>query len=208
MKNFLKYLKYWVVFLLLLTLYFFWYTHGGMGHSAPHFHANFALYIDGKRYDFSLDKYSQDIAGCRAWGTLYAKDRVHLHENNPDTIHIHHDGVTWWDFFKNNNILFNETLLVMDDGNIYTNNEKNTLRFILNWEPVSDPYNVLIRTKDRLLINYGTESADELSLWKFLDVSDNAEEYNKKDDPGSCSGGHGAWFFSSLMQNLHKIMWH
>lgn len=164
------------------------------------------MYIDGKRVDFSLDKYSQDIAGCKIGDTLYAKDRVHLHENNPDTIHIHHDGVTWGDFFKNNNMLFNENTLVMDDGQIYINNEKNTLLFILNGETVTNPFNNLINSKDRLLINYGEESEDDLILGKFQDVSTNAEEYNAKYDPGTCSGTNENSRLSLVKDLLHSLM--
>jgi hypothetical protein len=42
----------------------------------------------------------------------------------------------------------------MDDGKIYVNNEKNELTFILNGDIVKNPFNMLIGSKDRLLINY------------------------------------------------------
>jgi len=48
----------------------------------------------------------EDIVGCSITGKISARDRVHLHENNGDTIHVHHDGVTWGHFFSNNNIAF------------------------------------------------------------------------------------------------------
>lgn len=59
------------------------------------------MYIGGEKIDFSADKYMEDIAGCSITGNLSAKDRAHLHENNGETIHIHHDGVTWGHFFAN-----------------------------------------------------------------------------------------------------------
>jgi len=47
------------------------------------------MYIDGEGVDFSDDKYMEDVAGCSLSGEKMPKDRVHLHENNGDTIHIH-----------------------------------------------------------------------------------------------------------------------
>ena len=208
MKKYLKFLKIPFILLLLFCMYTAWYVHSWLKYSAPHFHANFAMYINGERVDFSLDKYSQDIAGCKIGNTMYAKDRVHLHENNADTIHIHHDGVTWWDFFKNNNMLFNEKLLIMDDQKVYSNNEKDTLRFILNGEEIKNPFNVLIHSEDQLLVNYWEESIDDLTLGKFLEVSDNAWEYNNKYDPWSCSGTHENSKIPLIKNLLHSFIWH
>lgn len=208
MKKYLKYLKIPLIILLLVFMYIIGYVQSGLQYAAPHFHSNFAMYLNGARVDFSLDRYSQDIAGCKIWDTLYAKDRVHLHENNPDTIHIHHDGVTWGDFFANNGIVFNKEILVMDDGELYSENEKDSLVFILNGEEVENPFNMLINSKDRLLVNYWEESIDDLVLWKFQDVSDNAEEYNKKYDPGTCSGTHENWKLSLVKDLFHNLMWH
>lgn len=208
MKKILKFLKYPLIILLLVCMYLIGYVQSGLQYAAPHFHANFAMYIDGERIDFSLDQYSQDIAGCKVGETMFAKDRVHLHENNPDTIHIHHDGVTWWDFFKNNKMLFNEETLVMDDGEIYINNEKNNLTFILNGDTIKNPFNILINSEDRLLINYWEESEDDLILGKFQDVSDNAAEYNAKYDPWSCSGTNENSKTSLIKDLLHSLMGH
>jgi hypothetical protein len=52
----------------------------------------------------------------------------------------------------------------MDDGKVYANNEKDSLKFILNGQEVNNPFNKLIKSKDRLLINYGEESFHDLSL--------------------------------------------
>ncbi len=208
MKKISHILKYPLVIILLICMYVIWYVHSGLQYAAPHFHANFAMHIDGERIDFTPDEYSQDVAWCKVGDTVYAKDRAHLHENNPDTIHIHHDWVTWGDFFKNNNMLFNEQTLVMDDGKIYVNNEKDTLLFILNGNVVKNPFNMLINSKDRLLINYWEESEDNLLLGKFQEVSDNAAEYNAKYDPGTCSGTNENSKTSLIKNLLHSLMGH
>lgn len=208
MKKYLRYFKIPLVLLLICFSYIIGYVYAGLQYAAPHFHANFAVFLNGERIDFSLDTYSQDLAGCKIGEKMYAVDRVHLHENNPDTIHVHHDGVTWGDFFANNNMLFNNRTFILDDGSIYSNNEKDTLRFILNGEEVQNPFNNLINSEDQLLISYWEESADELVLWKFWEVSKNAGEYNMKYDPGSCSGTHENSKIALIRDLLHSFMWH
>ena len=54
-----------------------------------HYHANFAVAIDGVKYDFSPDKYMEEIAGCYKTEVDRPQDRVHLHEKNGNTIHVH-----------------------------------------------------------------------------------------------------------------------
>jgi len=49
------------------------------------------MYIEGERVDFSDDKYMEDIAACGIGGVIYPSHRAHLHENNGETIHIHHE---------------------------------------------------------------------------------------------------------------------
>ena len=49
------------------------------------------MYVNGERVDFSPDKYMEDVEGCSLTGRMNPEDRVHLHENNGDTIHIHDD---------------------------------------------------------------------------------------------------------------------
>jgi hypothetical protein len=50
----------------------------------------------------------------------------------------------------------------------------------------------LIRSADRLLISYGPESEAELLRTQFPQVASDAEEYNQRPDPASCSGAHEA----------------
>lgn len=66
-----------------------------------HYHANIFLYRSGSLMDLSSDRYMEEISSCSKDGDLRPEDRVHLHENNPSTIHIHADGVAWGHFFAN-----------------------------------------------------------------------------------------------------------
>lgn len=193
-----------LILLLLAVIYFIWYIHSGSQHIPPHFHANFAVVIDGNKVDFTDDAYMEDVAGCSLTGKVYPKDRAHLHENNGDTIHIHNDGVAWGHFFANNNIYFDTDHLKMDDGELYNSNENSTITYILNGVKIENPYNKLIHSKDRLLIAYGAYWEDELN--KLYDtVSDNAGEYNAKYDPGSCGGTNENGILVILREWLHSL---
>lgn len=180
-----------ILLLLLLILatgvFLVWYIYSASEHVPPHFHANFAMYIDGEKIDFSGDQYMEDVAGCSITGDIMPKDRVHLHENNPDTIHVHAAGVSWGHFFANNNITFWEKYLVLDNWTVYKNNDSSSIKYIINWKIKTNPFNKFIWSKDRLLIAYGNKTDEEL-LILYETVSDNAGEYNEKYDPGSCGG--------------------
>lgn len=182
-----KSLIYTWVLVLLLLFFLWWYLYAWIKFAKPHYHANFLMYIDWKRVDFTDDKYSEDIWKCKIEENMTPRDRVHLHENNQDTIHVHHDGVAWWHFFSNVNYVFWEDFLITDTGTIYKNDQKNKLTFILNWKKILNPFNRMINSEDKLLINYWNETDDFLINERFKQVSNNAVEFNHKYDPGACS---------------------
>ena len=174
-----------VLLLFLWVWYLIWYVYSGLQFIPPHFHANFMMYIDGERVDFSDDKYMEDVSGCSLTWLMYPKDRVHLHENNGDTIHIHDQWVSWGHFFANNWFTFGSNYIALDDGRVLNSTDENKMTFVLNWNVVENPFNTLIKSEDRLYINYWDQ--DEQSVVDASSfVSDNAWEYNAKYDPGSC----------------------
>jgi len=175
-----------VLFLLALgAWYAIGYVYSGLQFIPPHFHANFMVYVNSERIDFSGDKYMEDVEGCSLTGLMNPEDRVHLHENNGDTIHIHDDWVSWGHFFANNGFTFGDTYIALDDGTVYTNTTENKMTFVLNGEIIDNPFNKLINSKDRLYINYWNQDAQTIIDASSF-VSDNAAEYNNKYDPGSC----------------------
>lgn len=195
-----------VSILLLAVTFISWYIYASLEHIPPHFHANFAIYINDERIDFSDDTYMEDVAGCSITWLLVAKDRAHLHENNGETIHIHHDWVTWGHFFANVNYTFSESFIASDEWKVYVNSWERKLSFILNGEEVLNPYNRIINSKDRLLISYGEESNEDI-MKRFDQVSDNAWEYNDKYDPGSCGGTNENSILVALRDFIHSFHW-
>jgi hypothetical protein len=161
------------------------YIYTGLKYIPPHYHANFAVYINNERLDLSSEQYMEDISACSIWWEIAPKGRVHMHEGNMDTIHIHHSGVSWGHFFANIGIYFDDNRFLKSAWEEFWGQEK--MHFILNGKEISNPYNRLIRSEDRLLIAYWEYSQDEINAL-YESVSQNAAEYNEKYDPGSCWG--------------------
>ena len=167
-----------------------------------HHHANLAVFINGTKLDLSSDKYMEEISACYTQGVIQPKQRVHLHEKNGDLVHVHHEGVTWGHFFNNIGFAITPDYLIDDKGNIYKEDETNSLSFLLNGKPIDNPYNSLIKSEDRLLINFGPEKEAELIDTKFKEVANNASEYNHKQDPSTCSGDNETTIKDRLIKSF------
>ncbi len=150
-----------------------------------HYHANIAFYINDKRLDISKDKYMEDIGACKPGNKKSPRDRVHFHENNMDTVHVHDDGVTWGHLLSNLGFSFSKQTIIFDDGQVIGNDEHKNWKFVLNGQQVPNPFNLQIQSRDRLLMSYGKTTQEELQK-QFENVSQNAEQYNGKYDPGMC----------------------
>jgi len=189
---------------IILAVFIAGYLYAGIKFIPPHFHANFAMYIDGERVDFSGDEFMEDIAACGLSDLMFPAHRVHLHQNNADTIHVHAQGVSWGHFFANNRVVFNDTLLSLQDGEqLLLAGEDKKISFLINWEKTTNPYNDLIRSEDSLVIVFG----DDTNISELF-VSDNAWEYNSKYDPGSCGWTNQGGISALFWDLLHGFMWH
>ena len=171
--------------------------------ASTHYHANFWVFIDGTRVDFSDDAYMEDIAACKVWTKKSPEDRVHLHENNMGTIHIHDDGVTWWHFFSNIGYNFTSNMLIDDKGNTYWIDGSKKVLFFVNGKQVDNPFNTQIYSEDLLLISYWDFTPEEVIEALLPQIKQDAKEYNEKDDPSSCSGNEYNFF-----KNLHDMFGH
>jgi hypothetical protein len=157
--------------------------------AAVHYHANFAIFVDGERLDLSADRYMQDVAACHADPSHVApEERVHLHNNDPDVVHVHHSGATWGHFLMNLGFGLGDDYLITDEGARYESTPERGLKFVVNGFDVSSVYNRVIAPGDRLLISYGPESAAEVTEIQFPQVASNAPEFDTMPDPAGCAG--------------------
>jgi hypothetical protein len=153
-----------------------------------HYHANFAVYIDGKQEQFSNPMLYEEISECSISTEEKPGERAHLHENIKDVVHVEDGAVTWGNFFQNINWNVSDKYLDTSDV-LLVNTDTKKVTYVLNGEVVSDITNKVIGDKDRLLVSYGTSTKDEINE-QFSSVATSAEKYNVTKDPASCSGGH------------------
>lgn len=150
----------------------------------PHYHANFGLFIDGKRDNFENFTFYEEVQSCSADHVNNPKSRVHLHNQESDTIHVHDAAATWNHFF--NNLGYNLGYNSVSTGrDIYVDGQNGKqLTFILNGQEIDSAYNRVIGNEDVLLISYGDpkQAKDEYSQ-----ITKTATEYNHKPDPATCS---------------------
>lgn len=116
-----------------------------------HIHADFKVYLDGKMYNFSQEKYMSN--------ETHAISRfLHLHDNDGEIMHQHIKGVTLGDFFNTINMTFNNTCFVLDNGTKYCNTETKTLKFYVNGNNNMQFGTYEFKDLDRMLITYGNDS--------------------------------------------------
>jgi hypothetical protein len=166
-----------------------------------HYHANFALYIDGERDEFDSFTFYEEVQACVADGTDNPKARVHMHDQVNDVVHVHANSVTWGHFFANLGYTLGDKVLVTGSG-LHTDEAiGNELTFVLNGTKVTSVANRVIENEDRLLINYGNDSDGTLEE-RFGMIAPNAHEYNDRHDPGGCAGDEALTFTERLKRAI------
>lgn len=171
---------------------------------ATHYHANFAIFVNGQRLDLTADRFMEDVTRCKADPALMEpRDRVHLHNRDHDVVHVHADAATWSHLFANLRMGLGDDWMVTHTGELLRNADGRRLTFILNGTPISDPGSRVIRSEDRLVVNHGPETAEQVLATRFPAVKSNAGEFNGKFDPGGCGSIHEP----TLRERLQRAFW-
>jgi hypothetical protein len=156
---------------------------------AVHYHANWAVFVNGQRLDLSGNDYMEDVMQCSVDPTHQrAEERVHMHANNQDVVHVHASGVTWGHLLANLGMWAGRDYLDLGDR-VLRNGPDGQLKLIRNGQSTFSLRALPIESEDRLLISFGPESVDEVIATQFPSVASTAGEYNTLPDPASCSGG-------------------
>lgn len=154
--------------------------------NSVHYHANFALYINGVRDKFNNPGFYEEVTACAEDDSNNPHERAHLHDELNDVIHIHAKAVTWGQLFNNLGYsIGNQHLETL--GKVFTPDANHKLSFILNGQPASDVAELVIESRDRLLVSYGAASNQKLSN-EFQSISKSATKFNQQQDPASCKG--------------------
>jgi hypothetical protein len=151
--------------------------------SPTHYHANFAVFEDGKQVDFTSPTLMH-IAPC-VDGDSHSddpKENVHLHDGVGNVVHLHMEGITWKTFFES--IHYWDKMTANGPMTIYIDRQK-----------VSEE--VLTKTilpRSHLMVQVGSVSADFEKDFEL--VGDNAQEYDEgKIGIEKCgtTGGRTVW---------------
>lgn len=167
--------------------------------AALHYHANWALIVDGQQLDLSSDRYMQSVAACAATDVVDPAARVHLHNNEGGVVHVHDPGVAWGHLFTNLGFSVGGDHLILDGSRRFLADGDRTLKFILNGFAVSEIGGFPVRAGDRLLVSYGPESVDHVLRNQFPRVASNAPSYDEREDPAGCAGAVGVGFSERLL---------
>lgn len=153
-----------------------------------HYHANFRVYLDTQFVDLSGAEYMEELASCAVDPTKEKpEDRVHMHENKGDLIHVHDAGATWGHFMSNIGWNFGDTYVSDSSKTLHVATATKKARYVLNGKFVQGAQNLQIRSVDRFLIDF-SDATDEEVLKRFETVPQTADAQNHLPDPASCGG--------------------
>jgi hypothetical protein len=164
-----------------------------------HYHANFAVYINGQREQFKNPAFYEETAMCANENkgdeaSNNPNERAHMHDNVNNVVHVEDSAVTWGNFFENLGWSLGATTLVTDNGTVYQEQGQNKLYIILNGQDYTDLGGIasrVIKDQDRLLLSYGSENT-QIVMAQYKAIPSTAHKYDTTQDPKSCSGHEGA----------------
>lgn len=168
-----------------------------------HYHANFALYINGQREQFRGSQYYEEEAMCSAATTVTPADRAHMHDNINDVVHVEDHGVTWGQFFANLGWYMGPNFIGGPGNTLYVENGTSQLHLILNGQDytgLGGLANTVIKDQDKLLVSFGDINSTTLQQ-EYHAIPSTAHHYDVTQDPSSCSG-HSA---SSMHDRLAHL---
>lgn len=131
-----------------------------------HEHAEFALFLNDKRFDLSKSKF-MNIEPCETDEvSLIERARAHvgeeglkgtadLHNNVGHIIHAHKKGVTYQNFFNSLDMEFEEGRFTDPNGKKYKSDAKNVFRYFLNGQEVKNLPTTEIRDLDQAIATFG-----------------------------------------------------
>lgn len=170
-----------------------------------HYHANFAVFINGEREEFKQPKYYEEVAICSTGtGITMPQQRAHMHDNVNAVVHVHDHATTWGQFFENLGWNIGPDFIQTADGTLYKEDDTNKLHLVINdqdYTGITNLTNMVIEDRSRVLISFGEQNKESLDE-QFDTVANNALRYNETTDPASCSSGHETGSFGDRLRSV------
>lgn len=154
-----------------------------------HFHANWNVWVNGQQKTLADPSFYQEVASCNANDEADIKHRAHLHDEVYDVVHVHADGVTWNQFLENINSSAQPGYLRIHT-NVFQDNEANKVTYVLNGKQIKSLDGIVIGDQDKLLINYGDDSAEVIQQ-RYDAIQNKAKATDETKDPAACGGDEG-----------------
>ncbi len=164
-----------------------------------HYHANFGLFINGQRDEFKNFAFYEEVQACSADNSNNPRQRVHMHNQENDAVHVHDNAVMWGNFFENLDYGLTDNALITKNGVYEDGKDGKELTFLLNGQEVEAIANRVIKNEDRLLVSYGDPSNVQT---EYGQITSSAAEHNHKPDPAACSGSGEIKFGDRIKQVL------
>lgn len=154
-----------------------------------HWHADFALVIEGEMFDFSDAEYVSDV-------DEEIHEYLHIHPERYSVVHVHREASTWREFFGTFGWTLSDTYLEFEDGTRIENDGENTWKFFVNGVRVDSVMFLDISDLQRTLIVYGPETPEEALEMYWPQVTDQAcvvsgscaDRIDPNEPPEPCSG--------------------
>lgn len=175
-----------------------------------HHHANFAVYVNGQKDEFSSSTFYEETSACSA-DEIGPRTRVHLHDQKPGVVHVHDEGATWGHLFANLGYTLGNDVIKTDEGVFIDAEGVGSLRFSLNGKEIDSLANETIQSEDAVVIMYESRAyqqqfANDLRVdplgEAYRDLQKDAAEYNQKNDPSACTGTKPLTFGERLQKAI------
>jgi hypothetical protein len=159
-----------------------------------HYHANFAVYLNGQQFQFKGPQYYEEEGAVCAQNTAKTpKERAHMHDNINSVVHVEDNAVTWGDFFNTLGWSVGQNFVQTDDGTMYQESGDSKLHVVINGQDYTDLGSIasrVIKDQDKLLLSFGDESS-AMIMQQYRSVPATARHYDVTPDPETCSGSSG-----------------
>ncbi len=135
-----------------------------------HTHADFAVFVEGNRVDFSQEKYMSTDTEPR-------HPYAHVHDGNGNVMHRHKPGITIGDFFSSLNISLAADCFTLDTGERFCNEGDKRWRMFVNEQEVPVNPTYVFQDLDQILLTYGVSDTEYKQQLRKL--SDDACRYSQ-----------------------------
>ncbi len=165
-----------------------------------HYHANFAVFVEGKRLTFDSPLNYEELQSCGGNDLDNPRTRTHMHQPDNDVVHVHDNAVTWGDFFANLGFVAGDSVF-KTDRKLYVDGQGVSINYLLNDQPVKTIANRVISSEDALLVSIGGTDKQELQN-QYSQIELTADEFNDSHDPATCSGGQEISLYDRLKKSI------